>query len=114
MTGLKVGLVIAYALYLTWKGLSPKVGLCSWHMFARADRGYMDLYSDPGYTHVINPWDYVPHSSDIGEPVIVKEFLAFLKDHRGLSAWGTVIVDMPEGRFQISIAKSSFVEIVLL
>ncbi len=99
MLGLQTSLVILYALVLVRLGCSDRPRFASWHMFVTASRATLELHArgPQGQREPINPWDHLPHTGfALGLPA-VQCLLAYLAHVHGLSVWGTVTLDEPQG-----------------
>ena len=96
---LKVLTAIGYTGYLLVRGLSPRVGFASWHMFVQVKRCFLDIYIVTSNREqiAVNPWDYLPHSALALDRVGLEWFLFYLCYVRDLSVTGRVILyDGPE------------------
>lgn len=72
----------AYVAFLLWRGLRPRLGFASWHMFAQVDKCSFRLRYGDG--HEFNPWDYLPKFYIVMSRATCLRYLAFLRQRHGV------------------------------
>ena len=105
----RVAAATGYVGFLVHRGLSAKARFASWHMFVTASRCSLELRArdESGEVRVVNPWDYLPHSFIQMNRNGLEFFLWFLREVRGVEAWGTARLRQPKGTELLEIRAST-------
>lgn len=103
----KQAVILAYMVFLAWRGLFGGPRFASWHMFAWAERSFVRLkYEDEnGRLQPLNHWDHIPHTAIVGNIISLKFLIYYLHVIKGLNILGTAEIHRPKDVLQISISN---------